>query len=141
MLVACQNILPNPRETAMDLNQVTLPALDIAASVAFYKNMGFVQIVEATHYARFESQTGNATFSLHKVDTVPKETGVVVYFETETLDNKVAELKQRGLLFYQDPTDEPWLWREARLKDPSGNIICLYFAGKNRKNPPWRVSA
>ena len=124
----------------MDLNQITLPALDIAASVAFYKNMGFVQIVEAAHYARFESQTGNATFSLHKVNAVPQETGVVVYFETETLDDKVTELKQRGFLFYQDPTDEPWLWREARLKDPSSNIICLYFAGPNRKNPPWRVS-
>ncbi|MEM9090279.1 MAG: VOC family protein [Cyanobacteria bacterium P01_F01_bin.53] len=72
---------------------------------------------------------------------VPQETGVVVYFETDTLDDKVTELKQRGFLFYQDPTDESWLWREARLKDPSGNIICLYFAGNNRKNPPWRVPA
>lgn len=125
----------------MNLNQVTLPALNIAESTAFYKKMGFVQIVEAEHYARFECGTGDSTFSIHKVDSVPEDAGVVIYFEIEALDDKVAELKQCGFIFWQDPKDEPWLWREARLKDPSGNIICLYFAGINRKNPPWRVPA
>jgi predicted enzyme related to lactoylglutathione lyase len=124
----------------MNLNQVTLPALNIAESTAFYKKIGFVQIVEAEHYARFECGTGDSTFSIHKVDSVPEDTGVVIYFEIEALDDKVAELKQRGFTFWQDPKDESWLWREARLKDPSGNIICLYFAGINRKNPPWRVA-
>ena len=31
------------------------------------------------------------------------------------------------------------LWREARLRDPSGNPICLFAAGANRLNPPWRI--
>lgn len=123
----------------MNLNQVTLPALSIAESTAFYKKMGFIQIVEAEHYARFECGMGDSTFSIHKVDSVPADTGVVVYFEVEALDDQVAELKQRGFVFWQDPKDEPWLWREARLNDPSGNMICLYDAGINRKNPPWRV--
>jgi catechol 2,3-dioxygenase-like lactoylglutathione lyase family enzyme len=61
----------------MKLNQVTLPALDVAASVAFYRDDG----------------------------------------------------------------RRPWLWREARLVDPSGNVICLYHAGANRLDPPWRVGA
>ena len=38
-----------------------------------------------------------------------------------------------------DAVDQPWLWREARLQDPSGNVICRYHAGENRLNPPWRV--
>ena len=37
----------------MDLNQVTLPALDVAAAVAFYRTMGFELVVDAPHYARF----------------------------------------------------------------------------------------
>ena len=37
------------------------------------------------------------------------------------------------------PTDRPWLWREARLRDPAGNALCLFFAGPNRRDPPWRV--
>lgn len=38
----------------MNLNQVTLPALDVQRSVDFYKRMGFTQIVESPHYARFK---------------------------------------------------------------------------------------
>ena len=37
------------------------------------------------------------------------------------------------------PVDQDWLWREARLADPSGNIICIYHAGENRRFPPWRI--
>jgi hypothetical protein len=25
------------------------------------------------------------------------------------------------------------------LRDPDGNILCLYHAGDNRRNPPWRL--
>ena len=32
-----------------------------------------------------------------------------------------------------------WLWKEASLNDPDGNKIIIYEAGKNRKNPPWRI--
>lgn len=65
----------------MNLNQVTLPALDIEQSALFYRGMGFTQIVNAPHYARFECPDGDATFSIHKVDRVVADTGVVVYFE------------------------------------------------------------
>jgi len=27
----------------------------------------------------------------------------------------------------------------AESVDPSGNVVCLYHAGDNRLNPPWRV--
>jgi len=51
----------------------------------------------------------------------------------------VATLQHAGLSFMQEPRDEPWLWREARLLDPAGNVVCLYRAGANRLNPPWRI--
>jgi hypothetical protein len=44
-----------------------------------------------------------------------------------------------GLTVDEDPGDRPWLWRQAYLKDPNGNKICLFHSGDNRKNPPWRV--
>jgi hydroxymethylpyrimidine/phosphomethylpyrimidine kinase len=31
------------------------------------------------------------------------------------------------------------MWREARLRDPDGNIIFLYKAGEARRFPPWRM--
>lgn len=123
----------------MRLNQITLPAIDVAASVAFYRRMGFELLVDAPHYARFKSVEGDTTFSIHKVDVLDQPSQTVVYFETSTLDETVKHLQAEGFSFSQEPRDEPWLWREARLTDPSGNVICLYWAGANRLDPPWRV--
>lgn len=123
----------------MNLNQVTLPAQDIAASVAFYRQLGFRLIVSAPHYARFECPVGDATFSVHRVEHAPADSGVVAYFECEDLDERVAALLRDGIRFVSPPTDERWLWREARLKDPAGNLLCLYRAGVNRRHPPWRL--
>jgi hydroxymethylpyrimidine/phosphomethylpyrimidine kinase len=33
------------------------------------------------------------------------------------------------------------MWREARLRDPDGNIILLSKAGEARRFPPWRIGA
>lgn len=126
-------------EAALELNQVTLPATDIARSVAFYTGMGFSQIVASPAYARFLCPGGNATFSVHAVASRTARDDTVIYFETPELDALVENLKARGYLFSQEPVDQPWLWREARLADPDGNQICLYFAGHNRIDPPWRL--
>lgn len=125
----------------MNLNQVTLPALDIGTAAMFYRGMGFTQIVDSPHYARFECPDGDATFSVHRVDAVVPASGVVLYFECDDLTAQVEMLQGRGFVFDSLPTDQPWLWREARLKDPSGNVLCLFHAGENRKNPPWRIEA
>jgi catechol 2,3-dioxygenase-like lactoylglutathione lyase family enzyme len=124
----------------MNLNQVTLPALNVAESVAFYKRMGFEIIVDTSHYARFKCPAGSASFSVEHSDSIPRS-GTVIYFETEGLDDRVKQLQALGFVFSQGPRDERWLWREARLSDPSGNILCLYWAGVNRLDPPWRVRA
>ena len=64
---------------------------------------------------------------------------VTTYFEVEDVDAVCDRLGEAGVVFDQAPADMPWLWREARLVDPSGNVICLYHAGVNRLDPPWRV--
>jgi len=122
----------------VNLNQVTLPAKDMVKTPGFYRTMGFLQIVDSPHYARFESTQGESTFSL-VLDTNGAENASVIYFEHENLDELVTGLKKKGIVFDQDPTDMGYLWREAVLHDPSGNKIKLYWAGENRRNPPWRV--
>lgn len=125
----------------MNLNQITLPATDFERSVKFYREMGFTLIVYAPpRYARFECPEGDSTFSLHAVVEAPRGPGVVVYFECADLDTRVHALLAAGFEFTLLPTDQRWLWREARLFDPSGNEICLFRAGENRKHPPWRVA-
>jgi catechol 2,3-dioxygenase-like lactoylglutathione lyase family enzyme len=122
----------------MNLNQVTLPARNYEQSVAFYRLLGLNQIVAAPpRYARFECDNG-ATLSIH-VDDSERTSGCVVYFELQDLDDRVAALERAGIAFLSGPRDETWLWREARLLDPAGNELCLYWAGSNRRNPPWRL--
>jgi catechol 2,3-dioxygenase-like lactoylglutathione lyase family enzyme len=123
----------------MNLNQVTLPSTDVERSAAFYRLLGFTLIVSALpRYARFECANG-ATFSLHAFKSLtPSHT--VVYFECDDVDATYQRLRGLGIEFDQAPQDQIWLWREAYLHDPDGNIICLYHAGNTRRFPPWRLS-
>lgn len=122
----------------MKLNQVMVPARDLARSIEFYKTLGFKLIVVNDHYARFEIGNGDATFSLHLSDEAPHN-GPEIYFECEDLDARVAALKEKGIQFDSDPEDKSWRWREAHLTDPAGVKLCLYWAGEMRRFPPWRI--
>jgi catechol 2,3-dioxygenase-like lactoylglutathione lyase family enzyme len=123
----------------MNLNQVTLPVNNIPKATAFYQELGFNQIVDSPHYARFECPESESTFSL-SLEEEPFKNGSIIYFEHKELDTRVEELQAKGFEFDQLPTEMSWLWREAVLHDPSGNKIKLYWAGENRLYPPWRVN-
>lgn len=121
----------------MNLNQVTVEVSDIPRARAFYQRLELELIVSSDHYARFLCP-GGATFSIHLAGNAAPG-GTAVYFECADLDERVAALKAAGVVFDCDPVDQRWLWREAWLRDPDGNRLCLYWAGENRVNPPWRV--
>lgn len=124
----------------MNLNQITVPSLDVEKAITFYKRLGLQLIVEALpKYARFQCPVGDATFSIHQVEKLPSGDGVYVYFECADLDAKVKSLIENEISFDEQPSDKPWLWREARLRDLDNNQIILFFGGENRKNPPWRI--
>jgi len=122
----------------VDLNQVTLPVKNMELAVQFYLKLGMTQIVDTPHYARFETPTGNSTFSLSLAEE-DFYNGTTIYFEHENLEELTAHLKSKGITIDQEPTEMRYLWKEAILRDPSGNTIKLYWAGDNRTNPPWRV--
>jgi catechol 2,3-dioxygenase-like lactoylglutathione lyase family enzyme len=123
----------------MNLNQITIPSKNVPRAIEFYEKLGLKLIVH-THdrYARFEMPEGDATFSIHEVDELPKVNGVMVYFEVEDVYKTVIELKAKGFKFDTDVEEQPWLWTEARLRDPDRNQLIIFSAGKNRKYPPWR---
>lgn len=126
----------------MNLNQITVPSLDLEKSIPFYETLGLKLIVKSLpHYARFECPNGNSSFSLHQTNELPKGEGIYVYFECNNLDEKVKELKEEGIKFELEPTDQRWLWREARLKDIDGNQLILFYGGENRLNPPWKIKS
>jgi len=126
---------PAPR-----LNQVTVTGKDYAAMVAFYRAIGLIQIVDAptNNYARFQTG-GGATFSVQIDPEEETSESTAVYFECDDLDQRVERLARGGIAFEHGPRDQPWMWREARLRDPAGNTVFLYRAGEARRFPPWRM--
>ncbi|EDP94374.1 VOC family protein [Kordia algicida OT-1] len=124
----------------MNLNQVTISSTDVAKATKFYKKLGLRLIVDALpRYVRFECPDGEATFSIHHVEKMSESHNITLYFENATLDEKVIELQAKGINFISLPEDKSWNWREAHLHDLDGNKLILFKAGKDRKNPPWRV--
>ena len=121
------------------LNQVTITGTHYRRSVEFYKQLGLKQIVDnPPEYARFET-AGGATFSV-QIDPEEKIVATTaIYLECDDLDERVEQLARDGVAFEHGPRNQPWMWREARLRDPDGNIIFLYKAGEARRFPPWRL--
>jgi hydroxymethylpyrimidine/phosphomethylpyrimidine kinase len=106
------------------LNQITVTGTEYARSVDFYRRLG----------------AGGVTLSV-QID--PDERIIAttaIYFECDDLDERVEQLARSGLTFEHGPRNQPWMWREARLRDPDGNIIFFYKAGENRRFPPWRMA-
>ncbi|HEY5023620.1 MAG TPA: VOC family protein [Acidimicrobiales bacterium] len=125
----------------MRLNQVTVGATNLDQSEEFYRKAGLVLIVKDEHYLRFECPDGGSTFSVELVDNVPEDEQITLYFETDGLATEYERLCRSGIEFEHPPTDMPWLWSEARLRDPDGHRLCIFHAGENRRNPPWRLPA
>lgn len=125
----------------MNLNQVTIYSDKPVDTVEFFQKLGLILIVDSLpRYARLECPDGEATLSINIAEPTESLNNIVLYFECDNVDAEVERLKSLGLTFDEDPADRPWLWRQAYLKDPNGNKICLFHAGENRKNPSWRVS-
>jgi len=122
------------------LNQVTVTGTNYERSVDFYRRLGLTQIVGSPEngYARFET-AGGVTFSV-QIDPDEKIIATTaIYLECDDLDERVEQLARSGIAFEHGPRNQPWMWREARLRDPDGNIIFFYKAGENRRFPPWRM--
>ena len=129
---------------SLKLNQVTLGAIDMAVSVAFYQNLGLKLIVDsAPRYVRLEFPAANegqpATLSLHGTppDWKAAADWPLIYFEVDDLSGFI---EAKSLSPVSPPEMKSYLWEEADILDPSGQRIRLFRAGENRRFPPWRVS-
>ena len=127
----------------MRLNHISLPCADVARSLAFYEGLGLMPIVfdrlsdGTLRYVRLILPEGEGTFSLEQGQATGL--GIVVYFECDDLDSKVAALLRAGMVIAAGPEMKPWLWREATMLDPDGHRLCLFQAGRYRRDPPWRL--
>jgi catechol 2,3-dioxygenase-like lactoylglutathione lyase family enzyme len=128
----------------MRFNHVILVVSDLERSKAFYKTLGLIQIVDTPpRYARFRLPDGDATISIEVDADVSGAPGAAqIFFECPDIDERAADLKAKGVAFYQEPMDMFYLWREARLRDPDGHDIRLYKENEPgvRLDPPWKIA-
>jgi catechol 2,3-dioxygenase-like lactoylglutathione lyase family enzyme len=122
------------------LNHVTLEVRDVEESARFYVRLGLEQIVaDYPEYARLLAPNGSTTLSLHRDEDAGVKHTASIHFEVDDVDLEVRRLQQAGFRFILEPTDQPYLWREATLLDPDGHRLFIYRAGENRLDPPWRL--
>ena len=88
----------------MNLNQVTLPAVDIGHGVS--------------------------TLSIELASEPAADHGPLVYFECEDLDQTGRQLRAMGIRFDGLPIDQPWL---SRALGSWRNTLRLCWAGRNRR--------
>lgn len=126
--------------TALEMNHAMVYTLDVARSLAFYKDqLGFELLEQYLHggrpvYARFRVPGSQATIALHlQPPGQPLHTGGVrLYFEVRSLTTFCRKLEAAGVVFTKPPTLMPWGWRHAYLDDPDGHEISFYWAGAQR---------
>lgn len=128
---------------SLSLNQFLLHCTDVTRSFTFYEGLGLSPIVKseengALRYVRFEVPRNHATLSLLAATSVTVGSTEIA-FECDDVDAEVLRLEARGYRFDSAPTDQPWLWREAHLRDPDGHRLMLFTSNGNRLNPPWKI--
>jgi catechol 2,3-dioxygenase-like lactoylglutathione lyase family enzyme len=114
----------------MRFNHITLIVADLERSKEFYGTLGLLQIVDAPpRYARFRFPEGDATLSVEVTGEATPPSSSQLFFECAALDQTVAELKSKGLVFEQDPTDMSYSGARPAFATPTGTIcVCTLQA-------------
>ena len=123
------------------LNQVTVTGTNYERSVEFYRRLGLKQIVDNPTPIMRGSKPPAARPSRSR--STPKRRSSRrprSISNATTSTSGSSSWRAAGSPFEHGPRNQPWMWREARLRDPDGNIIFLYKAGEARRFPPWRMN-
>jgi lactoylglutathione lyase len=119
------------------LSLMVLRTSEIAASLAFYRALGFVLAEEKhgsgpTHYS---TQIGSCVMEIYPGEPAEllnrKASGAVMLgFAVSSVDEAVEAVKSLGAQIVTAPTDSPW-GRRAVVTDPNGRSIELNEPKKN----------
>jgi catechol 2,3-dioxygenase-like lactoylglutathione lyase family enzyme len=114
----------------MKLNQIRIPVTNIRNSIEFYEQLG-LKLIERSlpDHAKFSCPDKNSTFILYRVPAISIAKTVSIYLEVKNVEARVQSLQDKGFVFEELPADEPWLWKESRLKDLDENQIIIYSGG------------
>ena len=113
---------------------VSLNVDDVAASSAFLvKHFGFHEVMSAPGFASLTREDAgmNVVFLQRGLPTLPEDqrddhaSGVILAFEVDDLEGKLARLQSEGVVITMPLTTEEWGERAFQVRDPNGVIVQL----------------
>lgn len=116
-----------------DVGAIILFVDDLQRSRAFYHDVLALGVqfedddsigFEVKGLAFIVLQVDRASLQLQGEPTSTPATGATAFLTTFTdaVDALHADLVERGVDFFQGPTDQPWGMRTAYFKDPDGHV-------------------
>ena len=117
------------RMEAVDVAIPILPSRSIAATVAFYRRLGFAGGAHEAdaRYAILDRGPVELHFFAHE-DLVPADSFAGCYVRVTDVEAwyrafAAARLPTTGIPRLEPPADRPWGLREFALVDPDGNLL------------------
>ncbi|MFC9898240.1 VOC family protein [Nocardia sp. NPDC127579] len=138
----CNTPFEPPRRATLALQYCQITALDVDASLAFYRDaLGLelrtdlgtgdkrwvtltspdqpgLEYVLSTPHAGRSQEDGDALAALLGKGVLP-----MLVFTTDDLDATFERVKAAGAEVLQEPVDRPWGPRDSAFRDPSGTTV------------------
>ncbi len=108
----------------MRFSVVTLFVDDPATVSAWHTtNFGLTVEEQSERFVRLADDAGRPCVAFHVGNPVSRAAQVQLHFEVDDVDAEYEGLRSAGLDFEEPPTDKPWGWRVASIKDPAGHLV------------------
>ena len=80
---------------------------------------------ETSRFVQLADQSGRPCVAFHRGAPVGHPGQVQLHFQVDDVDLEYERLQNEGLIFDEPPTDKPWGWRVAAVRDPAGHLVEL----------------
>lgn len=108
------------------LADVQIPALDVNASAAFYRDIfGWQVRAGSVSHLSFSDATGDVIGAFVTGRAISSEPGIILYVYVHGIDATLAKTLAAGSRVVREPYQEGDVW-VATLTDPAGNVIGIW---------------
>lgn len=117
----------NEDRPKIGLFELCFDVADLEKSLKFYEKLGFKKIKGALEYGTCGITNGDVRFTLFTENYIENEFGVKFLFNFRggNVKENYENLKDKGLIFEQNPKHWEDGSIDAKLKDSDGNLIYL----------------
>jgi catechol 2,3-dioxygenase-like lactoylglutathione lyase family enzyme len=87
--------------------------------------LGLTVSSETPRFVQLADASGRPCVAFHVGEPIGHPGQIQLHFEVDDVDAEYERLRGDGLTFDEGPTDKPWGWRVASVRDPAGHTVEL----------------